>query len=62
MYWTSTLLAAAHGQLGHGAEARAATSEVLKLYPDYPAQARKEMEKFNFRPEVSIGRWDPPYD
>ncbi len=52
-YWTNMALAAVHGQLGHASEAGAAVMEVLRSYPDYPAQARNEMAKFNVSAELT---------
>ena len=51
-------LAAVHGQLSHASEAGAAVLEVLRLYPDYPAQARNEMAKFNVSAELTAKIFD----
>ena len=57
-YWTNMALAAVHGQLGHTSEAGATVAEVLRLYPDYPAQARNEMAKFNVSAELTAKMFD----
>jgi adenylate cyclase len=45
--WTHVWLAANYGQLGRKEEARAAVAELLKLYPDFGANVRRESRKYN---------------
>ena len=46
-FWTHMLLAAAYGQLGREKEGRDTIVKLLELYPDFPDQARGELEKWN---------------
>ncbi|MGH8632707.1 MAG: tetratricopeptide repeat protein [Burkholderiales bacterium] len=46
-HWTQAFLAMNYGQLGRKEEARAAVARLLKLYPDFGANARREHRKYN---------------
>jgi adenylate cyclase len=46
-HWTQAWLAMNYGQLGRKEEARAAVARLLKLYPDFGANARREHRKYN---------------
>jgi len=48
-YWSYLLRAAAHGQLGHAAEAKAALARMLELKPEFSAGA--ELRKWNAAPD-----------
>ena len=45
-FWTHLVLAMVHGQLGNRDAAARALHELLAIYPDFPAHARQEIEKF----------------
>jgi len=45
-FWTHLVLAMVHGQLGNRDAAARALQELLAIYPDFPAHARQEIEKF----------------
>jgi tetratricopeptide (TPR) repeat protein len=45
-FWTHLVLAMVHGQLGNRDAAARALEELLAIYPDFPAHARQEIEKF----------------
>jgi TolB-like protein/Tfp pilus assembly protein PilF len=45
-FWTHLVLAMVHGQLGNRDAAARALEELLAIYPDFPAHAREEIEKF----------------
>jgi TolB-like protein len=45
--WTHVWLAMNYGQLGRKEEARAAVAELLKLYPGFGANVRREFRKYN---------------
>ena len=47
-YWTHFHLAINYAQLGRKEEARAAVGRLLKLYPDFAANYRREAVKYNF--------------
>jgi hypothetical protein len=48
LFWTQVMLARNYGQLGRKEEARAAVARLLKLYPDFGANVRREERKYNF--------------
>ena len=51
MFWTQAFLAMDYGQLGRTREAKVAVDKLLKLYPDFPHQAR---EYRNYIPDTAI--------
>jgi adenylate cyclase len=46
-YWTQAYLAATYAQLGRKEEARSAVAKLLKLYPGFGANYRREARKYN---------------
>ncbi|HXV07796.1 MAG TPA: tetratricopeptide repeat protein, partial [Burkholderiales bacterium] len=47
--WRSAI----YGQLGRGADAEGSRAKLLRLYPTYPENARRELKKFNVSPALA---------
>jgi adenylate cyclase len=52
LFWTPAFLAMDYGQLGRTQEAKSAVNKLLKLYPDFARQARREFR--NYIPNTAI--------